>query len=68
MQSVSQQQGEIGFHGLRLGPPVGSGDTGPNRYEVRANVIVWSLGPDGLADAAIKANAGVNKDNILSWQ
>lgn len=68
MQSVSQQQGEIGFYGLRLGPPLGSGDTGPNRYEVRANVIVWSLGPDGLADASVKANQGVNKDNILSWQ
>lgn len=68
MQSVSQQQGEIGFYGLRLGPPVGPGDTGPNRFEVRANVIVWSLGPDGKADASVKANAGVNKDNILSWQ
>lgn len=68
MQTVSQQQGELGFNGLRLGPPVGPGDTGPNRYEVRANVVVWSLGPDGLADASVKANQGVNKDNILSWQ
>ena len=30
--------------------------------------MVWSLGPDGLASAGEKANQGVNKDNILSWQ
>jgi prepilin-type N-terminal cleavage/methylation domain-containing protein len=68
MQSVSQDKGELGFHGLRLGPPVGAGDTTLNRFEVRANAIVWSLGPDGAADASVKANLGVNKDNILSWQ
>jgi len=31
-------------------------------------VLVWSLGPDGSASASEKANQGVNKDNILSWQ
>ena len=30
--------------------------------------MVWSLGSDGLASAGEKANQGVNKDNILSWQ
>jgi hypothetical protein len=30
-------------------------------------VMVWSFGPDGLADPNIKANAGVNADNVISW-
>jgi len=40
----------------------------PNSFESRSPVMVWSLGPDGLADPAQKANAGVNRDNILSWK
>ena len=35
--------------------------------EARAPVMVWSLGPDGAADATKKWDEGVNKDNILSW-
>ena len=34
---------------------------------IRAPVVVWSFGPDGFASDQQKANAGVNKDNILSW-
>ncbi len=30
--------------------------------------MVWSAGPDGNIDPTAKANAGVNKDNVLSWQ
>ena len=37
-------------------------------YQANAPVLVWSLGPDGLASADEKANQGTNKDNILSWQ
>ena len=37
-------------------------------YQANSPVLVWSLGPDGLASASEKANQGVNKDNILSWQ
>ncbi|MGN6387395.1 MAG: type II secretion system protein [Verrucomicrobiota bacterium] len=39
-------------------------------YEARTGVMVWSFGPDKKADATglVKANQGVNKDNILSWQ
>ncbi|MBI3414417.1 MAG: prepilin-type N-terminal cleavage/methylation domain-containing protein [Verrucomicrobia bacterium] len=40
----------------------------PNSYEARTTVMVWSLGPDGMADASIPADQGVNKDNILSWK
>jgi hypothetical protein len=58
----------MGFNGLRRSPPSGAGDTTPNRFEIRDSVAVWSLGPDGKADASAKANFGVNKDNILSWK
>ena len=37
-------------------------------YQSNKAVMVWSLGPDGLASADAKANADVNADNILSWQ
>jgi hypothetical protein len=39
-------------------------------YQANSSVLVWSLGPDGdcVVDKKIKANQGVNKDNILSWQ
>jgi hypothetical protein len=30
--------------------------------------MVWSAGPDQKVDINVKANAGVNKDNVLSWQ
>jgi len=30
--------------------------------------MVWSFGPDGKVDANAKANAGFNKDNIVSWK
>ena len=36
-------------------------------YETRTPVMIWSLGPDGAANAAEKANVGLNKDNVLSW-
>lgn len=37
-------------------------------FEARTPVMVWSAGPDRLVDPNIPANAGVNKDNILSWK
>jgi prepilin-type N-terminal cleavage/methylation domain-containing protein len=43
-------------------------------YEVNSPVMVWSAGPDKLIDpntaklATGKANAGVNRDNIISWK
>ncbi len=41
-----------------------------NGFELDAPVMIWSLGPDGKYDdsTTAKANAGANKDNILSWQ
>lgn len=61
--SVSAQSGDMGFNGLRLANPAD-----PSSYEVTGTVMVWSLGPDKLANAGVKANIGVNKDNVLSWK
>jgi len=37
-------------------------------YELNGRVMIWSRGSDGKASADDKANAGVNKDNVLGWQ
>jgi len=60
--AVAQDAGTRGFNGLAQS----AGDA--NTWEIRAPVAVWSFGPDGQANAGVKANAGVNKDNILSWK
>lgn len=60
--SVSQDSGGRGFNGLVASP------AGGNAWEIRAPVVVWSFGSDRRADSNVKANAGVNKDNIVSWQ
>ena len=63
---VSQQsgQGAAGINGLTdMSDPGGAMDD----YEYHGGVMVWSLGPDKQADAGSPANAGVNKDNVLSW-
>jgi prepilin-type N-terminal cleavage/methylation domain-containing protein len=61
---VSQNNNTVGYNGL-----VNNTDSGGNGDHFAANtpVMVWSMGPDGLADATIKANSGANKDNVLSW-
>ncbi len=37
-------------------------------YEANTPVMVWSAGPDKQIDPKSPANAGANKDNILSWK
>jgi prepilin-type N-terminal cleavage/methylation domain-containing protein len=62
---VSQQNGNAGYFGLV--DPDGSADN----FLYHGKVMVWSAGPDGKIDPnspASGANAGVNRDNILSWQ
>jgi type II secretory pathway pseudopilin PulG len=39
-----------------------------NLFEANGPVMIWSAGPDGKVDSNAKANAGVNKDNILNWK
>jgi prepilin-type N-terminal cleavage/methylation domain-containing protein len=59
---VSQIDDKKGFNGLFQASD--RADT----FEYRTQVMVWSAGPDGSASPMVKANAGVNKDNILSWK
>ena len=73
LQNVSQQQpnSQTGFNGL-----VNATDAGGNgnHFLFHGKVMVWSAGLDGkvaVTDSSsnpVKANAGVNKDNILSWK
>ena len=49
----------MGIQGLVLVPDY--------QLPVRASVMIWSMGPDGKADPTLKANVGVNKDNVISW-
>ena len=36
-------------------------------FELNAPVMIWSPGPDKSYDINERANAGLNKDNVLSW-
>jgi prepilin-type N-terminal cleavage/methylation domain-containing protein len=36
-------------------------------WEQRTGVMVWSFGPDKMADPTKAANEGANRDNITSW-
>lgn len=61
----------MGYNGLsNTKDPTGNSDG----YELNGSVMIWSKGPDGKADPNdeadldLKANRGVNKDNVLSWQ
>ena len=60
--AVSQVSGTAGLGGLVQGDPANM-----NSFEANSPVMIWSLGPDGNASPASKANQGVNKDNITSW-
>jgi prepilin-type N-terminal cleavage/methylation domain-containing protein len=58
---VSLMQADKGYNGLfRPGNQA-------NAFECNKSIMVWSFGPDGLINGQQKANAGVNRDNILSW-
>jgi hypothetical protein len=60
-----------GYNGL-----VNSTDTGGagDNFRFHGKVMVWSVGPDKKVDPNTgnlpegRANAGANKDNVLSWQ
>ncbi|HXR03984.1 MAG TPA: type II secretion system protein [Verrucomicrobiae bacterium] len=57
--------------GLNSNPGL-NGLVNPNNskdnFQYHGKVMVWSAGPDGQIDPRSNANAGVNKDNVLSWQ
>lgn len=66
LTSVSQQRNAAVGRGLN-GLSSASGRQNANDFEARDEVMVWSLGPDGAANATLGADVGVNKDNLLSW-
>lgn len=65
LKGVSQSSGQQGLNGL-----FNSVDAGGNgdHFQFHGKVMVWSAGPDQKVDPNIGARAGVNKDNVLSWQ
>ena len=63
-QNVSQSSGQTGFNGL-FNPTTG-GNT--DNFLYHGKVMVWSAGPDKNLSFSVKADQGVNKDNVLSWK
>jgi len=60
--------GNAGFFGLS-NPNSPLGPATLDHFQFHGKVMVWSAGPDGKVDqSGPKANQGVNKDNVLSWQ
>jgi hypothetical protein len=39
-----------------------------DNWQDRGKVMVWSAGPDGKVDLNFNANAGPNKDNVITWK
>jgi prepilin-type N-terminal cleavage/methylation domain-containing protein len=46
----------------------GAFKAGKEAYETKTGVLVWSLGPDRMANDQKGADLDENKDNILSWK
>jgi prepilin-type N-terminal cleavage/methylation domain-containing protein len=69
LQNVSKQGpgNASGFNGLSNGTG-NPGSPDSDYFEANSDVMVWSAGPDKAADPGVKANQGVNKDNVLSWR
>jgi prepilin-type N-terminal cleavage/methylation domain-containing protein len=69
LPSISQRQGVLGHNGLA---PIGN--VAGNPFELGADVMIWSLGPDMGASInddegrPFTAITGPNRDNILSWE
>jgi len=70
MDSISDNKNKLGFgfNGLTQQPASPTDSTSPNSWEANTAVMVWSFGPDSIADPTSQANVGGNVDNILSWQ
>jgi hypothetical protein len=65
--SESSPSNQAGLNKLsRPTPPPYKRET-LDTFQLKGPVMIWSMGPDGKADPSLKADEGVNKDNILSW-
>ncbi|MEO6183647.1 MAG: hypothetical protein ABIP71_11230, partial [Verrucomicrobiota bacterium] len=58
--AVSLETGNKGLNGLYR-------ETATSPFQANFPVMVWSKGIDGKVDTGATANAGLNKDNVLSW-
>jgi prepilin-type N-terminal cleavage/methylation domain-containing protein len=65
LKQVSQNNGAAGFNGLANSTP---GKPNDDLFDCGNKVMVWSAGPDKMIDPGAPANAGANKDNVLSWK
>jgi hypothetical protein len=69
LKKVSQNSGTAGLNGLiNVHMPPNPPDGNSDFFELNSPVMVWSAGPDKQIDPGQPANAGANKDNILSWK
>lgn len=64
LSTVSRESAANGYNGL-FNPSDATGASDDFQYP--GTVMIWSLGPDRAADKNA-ANAGGNRDNILSWR
>jgi len=51
----------VGLNGLVF-------NSAANCFEASSPIMIWSAGPDKKVDPNVKANVGVNKDNIVTWR
>ncbi len=56
-------QGNSGLNGMFRLPDA----LDPDFFQASKKAMVWSFGADTSIDASQRANAGANRDNILSW-
>ena len=63
-QNPYPSSSQAGYNGLFNPDANGQSDN----YLYHGKVMVWSAGPDRMVDTNSAANAGLNKDNVLSWQ
>lgn len=62
---VSKNNASAGLNGL-FNPTDSSGNA--DGFVFNGGVMVWSVGPDRNYDSAVKANQGLNRDNVISWK
>ena len=66
--AVSADQSDSNNPKRGLNGLIAKGTGGTAIYEANSPVMIWSAGPDKMIEPGQPANAGANKDNILSWK
>jgi prepilin-type N-terminal cleavage/methylation domain len=63
-RAIVSRNNQDGYNGL-FNPNV---NKATDNFLLKGTVMVWSLGPDGQANATRRAIEAPNKDNVLSWK